>query len=286
MKLIIISLVLLGLLAGKSFGVVLLSVESPRDDVQVVGACKFLCDHPELQAQTDEYNELLQVRLWPLKMKDMAAVFGPALNQKPDDRVKPLFVSSMIMESGLGYGDAANKRHVDYHTIGDIGFLEVHYQYDGVSVGTAVIYLKADDEFVPVLSTNDIARREAWERPRYEKLKAWLGEHLPKLNDLGVVAVSPAHPTRLDLGAGAACVLTTRDIHCDTVPYWLSIGITREISKDYMTGADFMASKDLMDKFVCDASLDRVDKPVGFGLDGKFYRMVPKLVDASGGGKR
>jgi hypothetical protein len=134
---------------------------------------------PELQSLTDDYNKLLQVRLWPLKMKDIDALFGPKLEGKPDDRIKPLFVPIDIAESGLSPINE-NHRHVDFHTIGDIGYLEVHYGSDGESVAAAVIYVRSDGNFVPIKSTNDFPRREAWDKARFETLKIWLDGHLPK----------------------------------------------------------------------------------------------------------
>jgi len=135
--------------------------------------------HPELQSLTDDYNKVLQVQVGPLHMKDIDAFFGPKLEGKPDDRVKPLFVPMEIMESGLTPINE-NHRHVDFHAIGDIGYLEVHYGWDGESVATAVIYLRANDKFVPLKSTNDIPHREAWDKARFEVLKSWLDVHLPK----------------------------------------------------------------------------------------------------------
>ena len=216
---------LLCLQCATGFGVVISMVDAPRDDPEIVRDCNFLCNHQELQPLTENYNELLQVLFEPLQMKDIAAIFGAKLDQKPDGHVKPLFVPTMIMESGLSSSAAPNKKHVDFHAIGNIGYLEVHYRYDGESVATAVIYFRADDKFVPVQSTNDIPRREAWDRAKYETLKKWLDDHLPKLTDLGVVTVSPSHPSRVDLGAEMACVITTRDIHTTDVPFWLSMDI-------------------------------------------------------------
>jgi hypothetical protein len=267
MKKITILTLLLCLQCATGFGVVISMVDAPRDDPEIVRDCNFLCNHRELQPLTENYNELLQVRFWPLKMKDIAAIFGAKLDQKPDDRVKPLFGPTMIAESGLGWGDAGDKRHVDFHAIGNIGYLEIHYGWTGESVATAVIYFRADDKFVPVQSTNDIPRREAWDRAKYETLKKWLDDHLPKLTDLGVVAVSLSHPSRVDLGAGMACIITTRDIHTAEVPFWLSMDIAKETSAP----PDF---KSLQNK-----SVSRPNEPVGFTIDGKFYQLIPKLVE-------
>ena len=164
-----------------AFGVIITLIDAPQDDLNVSGDLdgSKLRVHPELQSLTDDYSKLLHVRVWPLKMKDIDAFFGPKLKGKPDDRVKPLFVPMVIMESGLS-PTTGDHRHVDFHAIGDIGYLEVHYGWDGESVATAVIYLRADDKFVPLKSTNDITHREAWDKARFETLKIWFDDHLPK----------------------------------------------------------------------------------------------------------
>jgi hypothetical protein len=33
---------------------------------------------------------------------------------------------------------------------------------------------------IPLKSTNDFAKRVEWEKPKFEALKKWLDEHLPK----------------------------------------------------------------------------------------------------------
>ena len=270
-KRIPIFVLLLCLQCGKGFGVVLSMVESPQDDLKVLGGCNFVCEHPELESLANEYNELLRIRFGPLKSANIAAIFGAKLDQKPGDQVKPLFVPMMIMESGLGYTDAANKRHIDFHAIGDIGYLEVHYQYDGESVATVVLYLRADAKFVPLKSTNDIPLREDWDNVRFELLKTWLNDRLPKLTDLGVVEVSPSHQSRIVLDPVTACILTTRDIHARTVPFWLSITLAKEI----------MDPKERQ-KSMQYKSVDKPNQPIAFVVDGKFYRLTPRLVDQIG----
>ena len=270
MKLIAFSIVLLALAGGQAFGVVLSFVPAPQDDLSVLGPCNSnVCQHPEWQPLSQKYNELLSVRFFPLKEADIDTVFGPKLDKKPDDFVKPLFVPPVLMESGLGYSDAANKRHIDFHNLGDLGYLEVHYGYDGDSVGTCIIYLRADAGFVPLKSTNDIPAREAWDNAKYAKLQGWLNDHMPRITDLGKVDVSTNHTTRLNLGEGTVCILTTRDIHCDNVPYWLSI----DLAKDTADQSERIKSTQYK-------SVDRLNEPLGFTVDGKFYRLVPKLVDA------
>jgi hypothetical protein len=268
MKLLAVFVLLFSLLGNRSFGVVLSFVEAPQDDLKVLGPCDTnVCRYPELREPGQKYNELLTVRFFPLKQADVAAIFGPKLDKKPDDFVKPLFGPRMIMESGLGT-DEGNKRHVDFHAIGKLGYLEAHYAYNGESMDTCVIYLRADAGFIPLKSTNDIAGREAWDNARFEQLKVWLNDHMPKVNDLGEVEVAIFQPTRIDLGRGTICTITTRDIHCDAVPFWLTFDLAKE-----------MAGPGEREKAMQYKSVARVKEPVGFTMDGKFYQFIPKLVD-------
>ena len=272
----ILSLALLfSLLSNKCFGVVLSMVDAPQDDLRVLGPCNTnVCRYPELRRLGEKYNELLSVRFFPLKQAEVREIFGAKLDKKPDEFVKPLFVPGMIMESGLGYSDAANKRHVDFHAIGDIGYLEVHYAYNGESIATCVIYFRADAGFVPLKSTNDIPAREAWDNAKYNKLLNWLDDHMPRVTDLGEIEVSTSQPTRIDLGMGTVCVVTTRDIHRDTVPFWLSIDLAKET-------ADMNEKQKSMQY----KSVSRLDESLGFTMDGKFYRLMPKLVERLRTGK-
>jgi len=271
MKLLAITVVLLSLLGGKCFGVVLSGVEAPQDDLRVLWPCDTNgCRHPELLLLDEKHNDLLQVHFFPLKQTNIQSIFGAKLAKKPDDFVKPLFVPSMIMESGLRYNDAANKRHIDYHTIGDLGYLEVHYAFDGESIATCVIYLRPDAGFVPLKSTNDIPPREAWDNAKFGQLQNWLKAHMPTVTDLGEVEVSTSQPALLGLGMGAMCRITTRDIHNDTVPFWLSINLEKET-----------VDLDEKHKSAQYKSVTRTNEPLGFAMDGKFYQLTPKFIDRS-----
>ena len=65
-------------------------------------------------------------------------------------------------------------------------------------------------------------------------------------------------------------ILATRNIYCDNVPYWLSI----DLAKD--TPDQNQRIKSTQYK-----SVDRLNEPLGFTVDGRFYQLVPKLVNAS-----
>ena len=74
---------------------------------------------------------------------------------------------------------------------------------------------------------DDFSKRMDWEKTKFEGLKDWLDEHLPKITDLGVVEVSASSPSRIDLGAGAACIIRTRDIHQPNVAHLVQHGFVK-----------------------------------------------------------
>jgi hypothetical protein len=269
MKPISIFLLALGLLCGESRAVIISFVDSPLDSPRIAGNCNsFTCDYPELQSSGQTYNELLQTRLFLLEQDEIQAIFGPILTNKPIDYVRPLFAPGSIGESGITVGE--NKRHTDYHAIGDIGYLEVHYGYNGESLATCYVYFRADKQFVPLKSTNDIPARNIWDRAQFAKVLSWLDNHMPKVTELGEVEVSLEKPTRIDLGTGVGCIVRTQDLHCDTVPYWLSF----DLEKDTPDAKRNYASAQLR-------SVSKTNEPVGFRIDGKYYRFTPRLAGAA-----
>jgi hypothetical protein len=262
MKRTIVTALLFGALSSTGPAVILGFIESPQDDLKVLGGCNYICGHPELQPLLAEYNELLEVRIYPLRaLTNIVAFFGAKLDQRPADRAKPLFVPIMIGESGLTPSDTPDKRHVDFHAIGDIGYLEVHYSFDGVRIAACAIHFQTDDKFIPIKSMADFPKRLDWDRARFD-------EHLPKLKDLGVVEVSESSPSRVDLGADLACVIRTRVMHHPNVTnLWYSIDLATETS-----------DSGEKEKSMQYKSIDRLGQSVGFSIDGKFYRLTPKLV--------
>jgi hypothetical protein len=189
--------ILLSAFCGVSLAVIHFSIAAPQDDGETR---KAISDHHELKSLAAEYRDLLRTRLWPLKRDDIAKVFGPLLetatnwwgygvdaggkpsgpelNQYPVDLVLPIFVGTGMMVSGLHTGDPAkDKSHTDLHAIGDIGYVELYYQLNGESIQTAVIYFRADVQFVPLKSTNDLPKRLAWDKGKFDALKEWLDAH-------------------------------------------------------------------------------------------------------------
>lgn len=256
-------------LATTALGEIISIVESPQDDLKVLDGLSFICDHPELQPVLAEYIELLEVRIHPLRhLTNIVACFGPMLEQRPPDRAKPLFVPMTVWESGL-HSVSANKRHVEFHAIGDVGYLEVHYGYDGVWVAACAVHLRTDDKFVPLKSTNDFAARLKWDMARFDTLKKWFDVHLPKLTELGVVEVSESKPSHINLGADEACIINAHiNHHPNVTKLWFEITIAKEAAS---TNAPTQQTQY--------KSIDRTNQSVGFSIDGKYYKLTPKLVE-------
>ena len=158
---------------------------------------------------------------------------------------------------------------MDFHAVGPAGYLEARYQYDGETVATCVLYLRTNSAFIPLQSTNDITARMAWDKTQFELLRQWLEGHLPKVTDLGVVEVSESKPTRVELGAGAACILTTRVLnHPDVTNLWFTVDLAKETAD--------LPGKNRSQQH---RSINQPDKAVGFSIDGRFYRVTPRLID-------
>jgi hypothetical protein len=209
--------ILLCAFCGVSLAVIYFSIAAPQDDGETRTA---ISDRPELKFLASEYHDVLRTRLWPLKRDDIAKDFGPLLEtatnwwgygvaaggkrsgpelgQHPADLVLPIFVGTGMMVSGLHTGDPAkDKSHTDLHAIADIGYVEFYYQLDGESIQTAVIYFRADDKFVPLKSTNDLPKRLAWDKGKFDALKEWLDAHHVSVEDTKKVSPNAASkPTK------------------------------------------------------------------------------------------
>jgi hypothetical protein len=190
-----------------SFAVILFYIDAPQD-VREVRA--WAGDRPELKPLHDEYFDIIKTRLLPLRFSEMDRIFGPKfetatnwwgiegaanseqsgpkLTHYPTNLVLPVFASKggtngggvlTMMVSGLHSADPAqNKSHTDLYAVGDIGYVEFYSHLDGEKVQTAVIYFRADDQFVPLKSPNDYAARLAWDTARFAALKRWFASHL------------------------------------------------------------------------------------------------------------
>jgi hypothetical protein len=204
--------VVLCALCPVGFAVILFSIDAPQDNSKVRS---YVGDRPELKPLHAAYTNIIQTRLWPLKLNEGPKIFGPKLDTAtnwwgfgmngegrrsgpqldhyPASLVLPIFApaggtncggSMMMMVSGIHTGDSArDKSHTDLYAIGDIGYVELYSQLDGENVQTAVICFRADDKFVPLKSTNDFPKRLEWDKARFDALKQWLDAHLVPVED-------------------------------------------------------------------------------------------------------
>ncbi len=270
MKRLILAAILVVALNYSALGVISSFIKSPQDDLKATGLCDRKGAYPELQPLLTEYSELLEVRIYPLcATTNPAAFFGPKLDQQPTDRARPLFGPSWISESGMTPGGVPDKRHVEFHAVGDVGYLEVHYGFDGVWVSACALYLRTDATFVPLKSTNDFAKRLEWDKAKFDTLKKWFDAHLPKLTELGVVEVSEARPSRVNLEADKTGIIKARVIHHPNVTnLWFEIEISKETTSTNASAQPVQFK-----------SIDRPNQSVGFSVDGQFYKLTPKFVE-------
>jgi len=260
-KHIAISFVILGI-CSPIFGQILLCLDTPQDNAT---ALRETWDRDELKPLRAEYEEIISTRIWPLKYGDVTNIFGSKLDKKPDHYALPVFVPVMQGMSGLIPED--DKRHTDFYAVGDVGYFQVYYNWDGETIGIAAFYLRTDDKFIPLQSTNDFARRLDWDKARFNSLKRWLDRHLPKLTDLGVVEVSSNEPNRIALGNGKTCIITTQIL---TRPEMTNDWFSMELTLDSTNVTERMQSRNYK-------SVSQPGQSIGFTMDGRFFRLTPNL---------
>ena len=216
----------------------------------------------ELKSEQAAYWSLIETRIFPLKYGDITNSVGQKLDKLPDDKVVPFFISGVGI-SGL-HPVENDKSHIDVYAIGDIGYLQVFYYWDGDSINTAVIYLRADDKFVPLQSTGDFAKRLDWDKAKFQLAKQWLVQHLPKLTDLGVVTVSSDTPVRVALGNGKTCIITTTqpEKNNDLFSMVLTLDTTNTTENDQSRIYE---------------TVSQPGQSISFKMAGNFYRLTPKL---------
>ena len=155
---------------------ILYIVEAPQDDMVLRSS---LSERPEYKALRAECERLIQERIWPLGLADAARVFGLVLATEPADRVLPAFEEEGATTGGVFAGEGKPQQHVDTHAIADLGYVRIFYNPDGITVGSAVFFLKADEQFVPLRTAADLPGRLAWDRLHFAALKRWVEEHTP-----------------------------------------------------------------------------------------------------------
>jgi hypothetical protein len=168
---------LLLFLASGSFAAQIVPLFESRDDLKTRQAIRH---RAELKPLADEYTQLIQSLLVPRPLPDIDAIFGPVLRPPPGERVLPVFAPEEVLLPDIRQGTVPNNGHADFHALGEVGFVEFYFGPDGVSVQGAVLYLRADDQFIQLRSGDDFPERLRWEKSRLEGVIKWLNEHLSK----------------------------------------------------------------------------------------------------------
>jgi hypothetical protein len=282
MKRIIAIALLLYALCNASFADIITTLDAPQDNTQARWDVR---DRLELKPTHAAYWNIIQTRLWPLKLDGVAKIFGSKLDKKPDDIVLPLFAGNEIFLSGKFMVITNAKNHADFHAVGDIGYVECFYDIDGMRLEQAVFYMRPDDQFVPLKSTNDLSKRMEWEKAEFVTLNKWLDEHMPS-KDLGVVEVSISSPGRFELGTGAACIIKTQLVPTRVVgkptvtnSCLFTIYLATETTN---AGERLQLTQDRKIQTTGsfqDWPVIRTNQPIAFSIDDKLYRLTPKLVE-------
>jgi hypothetical protein len=253
MKRFAIALILVFTFCDAGRAVLMELLDAPGDDK---GARGEVWNEPDLELFNAEYHKLVETRVLPLKIDDVKKVFGPVLSQIPNDLVLPLCVGSGIMVSGANRFTAQDKSHEDFHSMGPSGVVRCFYGLNGTNLQAAVFYFRKDSNFVPLKSATNFTERLEWEKGKFRAMKNWLGEHLPKVRDLGVVEVLASGFTRVNLGAGATC-----------------------ITQAYPDNGPSLAYRFIIDVNGHGKSITETNQVIGFSSAGKYYLMVPKFVE-------
>src|SRR5581483_11376253 len=78
-------------------------LEAPQDDV---AARRAVLERPEVKAAATNYDELIRLNIWPLKLADFTKIFGPKLEAPPADIALPVARGAGYAVSGLHSGAA------------------------------------------------------------------------------------------------------------------------------------------------------------------------------------
>jgi hypothetical protein len=159
-------LLAVGLMPVASPAVVIVTSRDVHDDRRVVARVE---KNPEVEAFRREV-EGLRERLLKWKERDFHALFGDRLDPEKGDE------ALMVVEAralGIPFHDPnpeTNRQHRDAYAVGDVGRLDVYFGHDGESPMYLEFRLKTDPEFPRLDRVEALAKRLAWERPRFARL--------------------------------------------------------------------------------------------------------------------
>lgn len=238
-----------------------------------------------MKSMRTEYDYLLSSRICLLKFDGVRHCFGRSLAKPPDDCALPLFAENGSGRSG--YTSSPDKSHTDFNAIGNLGYVEIFYNSDGESIGDAAIFFRTDKQFVPLQSTNDYYRRVSWDMAKFDAVKEWLDQHLPKIKDLGTVEVTNTPPgaishgggNRLDLGGGKIGIIQFYALA--DMPEFLKANPQYTTNDSYMCMYLASENSDGKLKDINSRRLPRSRKSVIFVVDGQFYHLTLKPIKAS-----
>ena len=156
--------------------------------LQEFGIRVSLGDRQELKPLTAEYEQIVATLHQTLKSEDQVAnIFGPKLetnrtltpNGMTNNIALPSFAPFSVTLSGLLVTN--DQSHADLYAVGGYGYVKLIYQWDGsITYARIVLYLRPDASFLPLTKEDDLAKRLAWEKPKWLALQNWLQFHLPK----------------------------------------------------------------------------------------------------------
>jgi hypothetical protein len=280
---IAIALLLSGLCRASFAQTCVFNIRAPDHDQDDHTARESVCGRAELKPLQDSYSEIIETRLLSLTSDMLPTIFGPKFPSPrkgwrpadPADLVLPLFGHGNMFDGDISHMNkmilhgAFNINGYDLYSVGNSGYIEF-FEDGGGATAAAVIYLRADDKFIPLKSTNDFSKRLEWDKAKFNALIKWLDEHEPKATELGVVMVSASSPSRVDLGGGTVCILHTKELDNpgETIRSY-RIDLTTEAQDGKDNGNTYATHKDF----------SRPGQSWGFFIDGKLYRMTPILVE-------
>lgn len=120
----LLTLVLFFIYSVTSYAPIFVLLDTPQDVSEVRRKVQEL---PEVKRLSVDCSTVIKLKLWPLKINQIAKIFGPKLLKRPDSAVLPIFAPNSVGLSGLRHPEPElNKNHVDFHAIADIGFVEFY----------------------------------------------------------------------------------------------------------------------------------------------------------------
>jgi hypothetical protein len=140
-------------------------LDSPRDDRK---ARADVAGQKELEAPRGVYDAFL-TQLRTFSRSEIIRICGAPLSSRPDSAILPVFgpraysVPGMMIRPSNGF-----------FSVGSEGFADI--QFDGEHVVAAVLYFRADESFVPLRNTEDLAARLSWDVRQLEQVHHWWAE--------------------------------------------------------------------------------------------------------------